>query len=132
MVEYSTDIYILKPIDLARGNPMIFYHVGTRGNGGTPFNGGVPAGNNPSAAGDGFIQNMGYTLIKSGWQPDVLPGNSRMTMQVPIARNHNGSSITGTVRAEFIVATATTTLNLSSGTFTGLTHASYPTLSTNN
>jgi len=132
MVEYSTDIYILKPIDMAKGNRMLFYHVVNRGNGGIPFNIGVPAGNNPAAAGDGFIQNMGYTLIKSGWQPDVLPGNSRMTMQVPIARNPNGSSITGTVRAEFIVAVATTTLNLSSGTFTGLTHASYPTVSTNN
>src|SRR5467141_4462779 len=132
MVEYSTDIYILKPIDMAKGNRMLFYHVVNRGNGGIPFNIGVPAGNNPAAAGDGFIQNMGYTLIKSGWQPDVLPGNSRMTMQVPIARNHDGSSITGTVRAEFIVAAATKTLNLSSGTFTGLTHASYPTVSTNN
>jgi alpha/beta hydrolase family protein len=55
-----------------------------------------------------------------------------MTMQVPIARNRDGSSIVGTVRAEFIVAAATTTLNLSSGTFTGLTHASYPTVSTEN
>jgi hypothetical protein len=132
MVEYSTDIYILKPIDMAKGNRMLFYHVVNRGNGGIPFNVGVPGGNNPTVAGDGFLQNMGYTLIKSGWQPDVLSGNSRMTMQVPIARNHNGSSITGTVRAEFIVPAAITTLNLSSGTFTGLTHASYPTVSTNN
>ena len=132
MVEYSTDIYILKPIDMAKGNRMLFYHVVNRGNGGIPFNIGVLGGNNPTTAGDGFIQNMGYTLIKSGWQPDVLPGNSRMTMQVPIAQNRDGSAITGTVRAEFIVATATTTLNLSSGTFTGLTHASYPTVSTDN
>jgi Alpha/beta hydrolase domain len=132
MVEYSTDIYILKPIDMTKGNRMLFYHVVNRGNGGIPFNVGVPAGNNPASAGDGFIQSMGYTLIKSGWQPDVLPGNSRMTMSVPIARNPDGSSITGTVRAEFIVAAATTTLNLSSGTFTGLTHASYPTVSTDN
>jgi len=132
MVEYSTDLYILKPIDMAKGNRMLFYHVVNRGNGGIPFNIGVLGGNNPTTAGDGFIQNMGYTLIKSGWQPDVLPGNSRMTMQVPIAQNRDGSAITGTVRAEFIVATATTTLNLSSGTFTGLTHASYPTVSTDN
>ena len=132
MVEYSTDLYILKPIDMAKGNRMLFYHVVNRGNGGIPFNIGVLGGNNPTTAGDGFIQNMGYTLIKSGWQPDVLPGNSRMTMQVPIAQNRDGSAITGTVRAEFIVATATTTLNLSSGTFTGLTHASYSTVSTDN
>src|SRR5713101_1581285 len=132
MVEYSTDIYILKPIHMTMGNRMLFYHVVNRGNGGIPFNKDVPAGNNPTSAGDGFIQSMGYTLIKSGWQPDVLPGNSRMTMSVPIARNRDGSSITGTVRSEFIVAAATTTLNLSSGTFSGLTHASYPTVSTDN
>jgi len=132
MVEYSTDIYILKPIDMTKGNRMLFYFVVNRGNGGIPFNVGVPAGNDPASAGDGFIQNMGYTLIKSGWQPDVLPGASRMTMQVPVAHNRDGSSITGIVRAEFIVAAATTTLNLSSGTFTGLTHASYPTVSTDN
>ncbi len=132
MVEYSTDIYIVKPIHMTMGNRMLFYHVVNRGNGGIPFNIGVPAGNNPTSAGDGFIQSMGYTLIKSGWQPDVLPGNSRMTMSVPIARNPDGSSITGTVRSEFIVAAATTTLNLSSGTFSGLTHASYPTVSTDN
>ncbi len=132
MVEYSTDLYILKPLDLAKGNRMLFYFVVNRGNGGIPFNVGVPAGNDPVSAGDGFIQNLGYTLIKSGWQADVLPGTSRMTMQVPIARSPDGSSITGDVRAEFIVAVATTTLNLSSGTFTGLTHASYPTVSTDN
>src|SRR5713226_4087549 len=132
MVEYSTDIYILKPIDMTKGNRMLFYHVVNRGNGGIPFNIGVPAGNNPASAGDGFIQNLGYTLIKSGWQPDVLPGNSRMTMRVPIAHSPDGASITGTVRAEFIVAAPVTTLNLSSGTFTGLTHASYPTVSTDN
>ncbi len=132
MVEYSTDIYILKPIDMTKGNRMLFYHVVNRGNGGIPFNIGVPAGNNPASAGDGFIQNLGYTLIKSGWQPDVLPGNSRMTMRVPIAHSPDGSSITGTVRAEFIVAAPVTTLNLSSGTFTGFTHASYPTVSTDN
>src|SRR3989442_9460221 len=132
MVEYWTDIQIIKPIDMTKGNQMLFYHVVNRGNGGIPFNISVLGGNDPTTAGDGFIQNMGYTLIKSGWQADVVPGNSRMTMRVPIAGHRDGSSITGTVRAEFIVAAASTTLNLSSGTFTGLTHASYPTVSTDN
>src|SRR5262249_33023958 len=70
MVEYSTALYILKPKDMAKGNRMLFYHVVNRGNGGIPFNIGVPAGNDPASAGDGFIQSMGYTLIKSGWQMD--------------------------------------------------------------
>ena len=132
MVEYSTDLYILKPIDMTKGNRVLFYHVVNRGNGGIPFNLNVPAGNDPATAGDGFLQSLGYTLIKSGWQPDVLPGNARMTMRVPVATQRDGSPITGKVRSELIVATATNTLNLSSGTFTGLTHASYPTVSTDN
>lgn len=139
MVEYSTDIYVLKPIDMTKGNRMLFYHVVNRGNvtnvgggGGIPFNLNVPAGNDPISAGDGFIQTMGYTLIKSGWQADVLPGAGRMTMRVPTPLHPDGSAITGIVRSEFIVAAATTTLNLSSGTFTGLTHASYPAVSADN
>ena len=31
-VEYSTDIYILKPIDLAKGNHQLFVEVNNRGN----------------------------------------------------------------------------------------------------
>src|SRR2546427_8137946 len=27
MVEYSTDIHIIKPIDMTKGNQMLFYHV---------------------------------------------------------------------------------------------------------
>jgi hypothetical protein len=138
MVEYSTDLYILKPINLASGNHLILYDVANRGNKlamSLSFNLNSGGGNNPTTAadaGDGFLQWQGYTLVWSGWQADVLPGNSRVTMQVPVARNRDGSSITGIVRGEYIVAAATNTLNLSSGTFTGLTHASYPTVSTDN
>lgn len=138
MVEYSTDVYVIKPIDMSKGNGMLFYNVHNRGNKGglNTFNLGVTGGNEPTGAGDGFLQKMGYTIIWSGWQPDVLPGNNRMTGAVPVARNPDGTSITGVVRSELKLgpgATAsTTTLNLSSGHFTGLTHASYPTGSTDN
>jgi hypothetical protein len=46
MVEYSTDIYIIKPIDMARGNRMLFYNVVNRGNKGGlgTFNIGVVGG----------------------------------------------------------------------------------------
>jgi hypothetical protein len=132
MVEYSTDIHIIKPIDMTKGNRTLLYSVVNRGNGGIPFNIGVLGGNDPTAAGDGFLQERGVTLVKSGWQPDVLPGNARMTMSVPIARNPDGTPITGLVRSEFMVSAPTNTLNLSSGRFTGLTHASYPTVSNDN
>src|SRR5919197_752572 len=32
MVEYSTDVYIIKPVAMTRGNRMLFYNVVNRGN----------------------------------------------------------------------------------------------------
>ena len=55
-----------------------------------------------------------------------------MTLSVPVARNPDGSPITGLVRAEFVATAPATTLNLSSGWYTGVTHAAYPTASTDN
>ena len=137
-VEYSADVYIIKPVDMKKGNGMLFYNVHNRGNKGglNTFNLGTVGGNEPTGAGDGFLQKMGYTMIWSGWQSDVLPGGDRVTGSVPVARNQDGSSITGIVRSELKLgggATAPVTkLNLSSGTFTGLTHASYAPVSPDN
>jgi hypothetical protein len=134
MVEYSTDLYIIKPTEMRKGNRLLFYNVNNRGNKGGlgSFNIGVVGGNEPTDLGDGFLQRLGYTLIWSGWQADVLPGNARLTMTVPVARNPDGSQIEGVVRSELITATPAPWLNLSSGRFTGLTHDSYPTVSTDN
>ena len=82
--------------------------------------------------GDGWLQRQGYTLIWFGWQADVLAGGGRMTLAVPVARNPDGSPITCLVRAECVTTAPATTLNLSSGWFTGMTHAVYPTVSTDN
>ena len=133
MVEYSTDVYILKPVDLRRGNGVLLYDVVNRGNKvALGFNAGAPVNNDPEGAGDGFLERRGYTIVWSGWQADVLPGGGRLTMRVPVARHPDGSTITGTVRAELIVNAVTDTLNLSSGSFTGLRHASYETASLDN
>ena len=115
-----------------------FFNIINRGNKGglSLFNadvlGGAAENNNVQSAGDGFMQRQGYTLVWFGWQPDVAPGNNRMTMTVPVARNANGSPITGNVRSELTTTTPTTTLNLSSGWFTALATTSYSTVSTDN
>jgi hypothetical protein len=138
LVEYSTDIDILKPTDPARGNGVLFFNVVNRGNkGGLPsYNagvaGGLAANNRLSSAGDGFMMREGYTIVWFGWQADVLPGDDRMTMRVPIARYPDGTSITGIVRSEIVVASPTATVNLSTGYFMQFTHASYPTVSADN
>lgn len=136
-VEYSTEIEIVRPRDEAKGNNVLLFNILNRGNKGLlqPFNldtGTVAEMNALAKAGDGFLQKQGYSLVWFGWQADVLPGNSRMTMQVPVAKNPDGSPITGLVRAEFVVTDATKTQNLSSGWFTAMTHDSYPSVSTDN
>ncbi len=139
LVEYSTDVEIVRPVDPARGNGTLLFNILNRGNKGALglFNADVPpaaAGiNRLESPGDGWLQAQGHTLVWFGWQADVLPGDGRMTFTVPAARNLDGSPVTGVVRAELVVQTApATTLNLSSGWFTGMTHASAPTVSTDN
>jgi hypothetical protein len=138
LVEYATDVDILKPTDPARSNGVLFFNVVNRGNkGGLPaynagMGGDLAANNRLASPGDGFMMREGYTIVWFGWQADVLPGNDRLTMRVPIARNPDGTPITGIVRSEIVVAAPTTMVNLSTGYFTQLSHASYPTVSTDN
>ena len=102
MVEYTTDIEILRPADPAKSNRILLFDVINRGNKVVQplFNADVPpnvADNNALAiAGDGWLQRQGYTLVWFGWQADVLPGGGRMTLSVPVARNPDGSPLTGT------------------------------------
>ncbi len=140
MVEYSTDIDILRPADRAKSNGVLFFNILNRGNKGgiALFNADIPGGpanvgniNALTEAGDGFMQQQGYTLIWFGWQADVVAGNNRMTMRVPVATNSDGSAITGTVRNELTVLRPTTTLLLQSGWYTAASKP-YPAVSTDN
>ena len=105
-VEFATDFYILKPADLARGNRRLLYDVNNRGALRMLqfFNDAVHS-NTPSTtehAGNGFLMRRGYSLVWSGWQGDIMPGDGRQTMRLPIA-TENGEEITGVTRSEFIV-----------------------------
>jgi hypothetical protein len=98
MVEYSIDIYMLKPIDMKRGNHKIFAEIPNRG--GKLFGAfnKSSGGNNPSSseeAGEGFLMQMGYTLIWSGWDISAGAGNNNLTITVPVAKNNDGTEITG-------------------------------------
>jgi Alpha/beta hydrolase domain len=106
-VEYSTKVSILKPIDESLGNHTMLFEIVNRGNKLDPgtFNVGVTTTN---PAGDGFLENQGFTLVWAGWQADLVPpsGVSLVTMSAPIAHERNGAAITGVVRSEFIINTA--------------------------
>jgi hypothetical protein len=113
MVEYSMDIYILKPVDPSKGNHRVFFDVNNRGDirALRLFNDSV-TGNDPTTtadAGNGFLMLQGYTIVLSGWDATVTPGDGRYTIKVPVAKNPDGSSIVGPALEEFVIDNATTT-----------------------
>lgn len=104
-VEYSMDIFILKPFDMKRGNQTIFYEVVNRGNQALRVNYGAERSNNPNTlahAGDGFMMRQGYSLVWSGWQGDVLPSAGRLTADFPVAKNSDDSPIRRWITTEFV------------------------------
>jgi Alpha/beta hydrolase domain len=94
MVEYSADFYILKPVDLDRGNGALFYELSNRGNKGILARFNDAAGSNdPSTAqhaGNGFLMQQGYTLLWNGWMTGLPAANNALRIELPIAANQSG------------------------------------------
>jgi hypothetical protein len=82
-VEYIATFALAKPVNLAGASGVLMYMVVNRGNGGV------------NADPDGHI------WLVSGWQGDVAPTSNNQTIQVPVARNTDGSPVTGLVLARF-------------------------------
>ncbi|MBS7700912.1 MULTISPECIES: alpha/beta hydrolase domain-containing protein [unclassified Chelatococcus] len=121
-VHASTDLWLLKPVDLGRGNGAAMIEFVNRGNKrALQFYNDGPANNAPCSLGDagnGFLMRHGYTVVSVAWQGDVLPGDGRLVARLPVAR-HSDGPVTGRVRAEFIVETRGVTclpLSAKSGT----------------
>ncbi len=100
-VEAVSDVVILKPVDLAKGNGRLFYEVVNRGDKISPnLMNDAPGGNDPTSAadaGNGYLMREGYTIVWSGWQADVPRGEGRMRLDAPVVEG-----VTGTNRDEFI------------------------------
>jgi hypothetical protein len=75
LVEFSADLYILKPTDLKKGNGAVLMEASNRGNKWllTFFNNGPDSVNPQTVAdfGDNFLLRRGYTLVWIGWQFDI-------------------------------------------------------------
>lgn len=124
-VEFLSDVLILTPKDPAKGNGAIFYDVNNRGNklaiGMFNRPPGSPAPDAKNPAGDGFLMRMGYTVVWSGWIGELLPGDGRLLLQAPQARE-NGQLLRGIVRQETTADTNVTSMPLSRRP----NHGSYP------
>ena len=105
-VEYSTDVYILRPVDPTHGNHKVFFEINNRGSllSFGRMNDAATGGNDPTTAADagiGFLMRQGYTIVLSGWDVTVPAGAGRQTIGVPVAKNPDGSSIVGPALEEF-------------------------------
>jgi hypothetical protein len=109
-IEFSADLYVLKPRDSARGNGTVLFEVSNRG-------GKLLLGRFDRARdardprtneefGDLYLLEQGYTLVWLGWQFDVPDAENQLRLYAPIAHDAHGS-ISGVVRAEFTPETKT-------------------------
>ena len=105
MVEYSATFAISKPVDMSKASGVLFYSVSNRGGGAaTPF-------------------PEGHISVISGWQGDLIPNPRLQTITVPVAKNPDGSPITGPVMDRFVdIAPNTSTMPLGAPPSVGLTY----------
>ena len=105
-VQYQHNFYILKPLDLSKGNHKMMYEPPNRGRktyqelNRTPDGGNDPAvlteAAFPGEVANSFLWSRGYTTVWSGWENNLGPLNGlTATASLPVATNPDGSTITG-------------------------------------
>src|SRR5579862_1019078 len=72
-VEYVATFSLMKPIDMSRASGVLMYTVVNRG------------------TGQATASAEGHVSLVSGWQGDVLPAANNQTIQVPVAKNPDGT-----------------------------------------
>jgi hypothetical protein len=112
LVEFSADLYVLKPKDPAKSNGTALLEISNRGGKGmlgmfdlAPSGSTAPP-RTAADLGDPLLFQSGYTLVWVGWEFDV-PDSTNMKLYAPVIRG-----ITGPVRAEIIVDKRETTASL--------------------
>ena len=114
-VEYEAQFVVIRPVDATKANGALIHTVPNRGNEGRI---------------DAFRLRQGFTLSWVAWQGDILPGNNRLLMKVPIATD-NSKPITGRIRTEYIVEEpGIYTVPLGGGPYTTGSHDGYEPVST--
>ena len=104
LVRFEADFMALQPLD--GGNRRVLFDYGNRGHKrALQFFNDAPHSNQPLTlehAGNGFLMRRGYAVVWLAWEGDILPGDGRMVLDLPVASD-NGTPITGRVRTEIIV-----------------------------
>jgi hypothetical protein len=82
-VEYVAQFSMVKPVDMSKSTGILWYSVVNRG--------GSMAAASPE----------GHVMLVSGWQGDLMPTATNITIKVPVAKNPDGTSITGPFMLRF-------------------------------
>ena len=85
-VSFSSDLRLLKPRDAARSNGAAWFEIPNRGGKAS-----LPAA----------MMQQGFTLVNVGWEFDVSDKKDALRLEVPRAKNKDGSPIRGVVSAQF-------------------------------
>ena len=106
LVEFSADLYVLKPRDPSHGNGAVLFEVSNRGTKGmlTMYDRAVGAldPRTQEQFGDDFLLTRGFTLVWLGWQFDVPHREGLMRLYAPIASDGE-NLISGLVRSEWVL-----------------------------
>jgi len=118
-VEFSSDCYLIAPVDASKGNGTVLFEVSNRGRKGTlgMFNRASGSLDPKSEAefGDAFVLERGFTLAWLGWQFDVPKEADLIRLHAPVA-SQGGSAIQGILRAEHIPESKTRSFSLADRT----------------
>ena len=118
-VEFSADLFILKPKDASRGNGVVFFDVVNRGRFRllTTFSSAEGADDPTTEAdfGDASLLLQGYTLVAVGWQFDVEEDLIGIDAPIPL---QNGQAIRGWLREWFIPVKPSDSYNWTGGNTT--------------
>ena len=99
MVEFSAPFFIVKPVDMARGNGKLLYGINNRGNAIELGFHTFPATGPDADA--GLFFRLGYTLVDAGWAGDVVTTATRLGANLPVAMQADGSPIVSRIRIEY-------------------------------
>jgi hypothetical protein len=104
-VEFSADLYLLKPKDMNKGNNAVLFEVSNRGGKGILHLVNGYSSSDPNGEyGDGFLMREGYTIAWVGWEFDVADEGDRLKLFAPVAHDPGGKEIRGLVRSDFTPA----------------------------
>ncbi len=102
-VEFSADLFVLRPKDPSRGNGVLFFDVVNRGNklllGRFNMAQGSVDPTTEADFGDGYLMREGYTLVAVGWE--ATPNTRAISLYPPVATD-DGTPIHGEVSNWFI------------------------------